>query len=87
MKYAAPIRARSSIRKTVLAAGVAVFAIAFAPIALRAQADCLACHGDATMTDSAGHSIAVDGQKFSSSIHGSLQCTSCHADIKAYPHP
>ncbi len=34
-----------------------------------------------------GHSIAVDGQKFSSSIHGSLQCANCHADIKGYPHP
>ncbi|MGA9061017.1 MAG: cytochrome c3 family protein [Terracidiphilus sp.] len=39
------------------------------------------------MTDSAGHSIAVDGQKFSSSIHGSLQCSNCHTDIKGYPHP
>ena len=25
--------------------------------------------------------------KFSSSIHGSLQCNDCHADIKDYPHP
>ena len=39
------------------------------------------------MTDASGHSIAVDGQKFSESIHGSLQCTNCHADIKGYPHP
>ena len=39
------------------------------------------------MTDAAGHSIAVDGQKFSASIHGSLQCSNCHADIKGYPHP
>ncbi len=49
--------------------------------------DCLTCHGDASMTDAAGHSIAVDGQKFSASIHGSLQCANCHADIKGYPHP
>ncbi len=49
--------------------------------------DCLTCHGDASMTDAAGRSIAVDGQKFSASIHGSLQCANCHADIKGYPHP
>ena len=52
-----------------------------------AQTDCLACHGDQTMTDGSGHKIGVDGDKFHSSIHGSLQCGDCHADIKAYPHP
>jgi len=69
------------------AALVTFFAFVLAPAGLRAQSDCLACHGDKTMTDAAGHSIAVDGQTFSASIHGSLQCTSCHADIKGYPHP
>ena len=40
------------------------------------------------MTDSSGHSIAVDSQKFSASVHGSLQCSNCHAgDINGYPHP
>jgi len=39
------------------------------------------------MQDSSGHSISVDGDKFSASIHGSLQCSNCHADIKEYPHP
>jgi predicted CXXCH cytochrome family protein len=57
------------------------------PHRLAAQADCLACHGDKTMQDAAGHSIAVDGDKFSASMHGSLQCNNCHADIKQYPHP
>lgn len=52
-----------------------------------AQTDCLACHGDQTMTDNAGHKIGVDGDKFHSSIHGSLNCNDCHADIKEYPHP
>jgi predicted CXXCH cytochrome family protein len=58
-----------------------------APGAVRAQADCLTSHGDAGMTDTAGHSIAVDGKTFAASIHGSLQCNNCHADIKGYPHP
>ena len=55
--------------------------------AASAQTDCLACHGDLTMTDGSGHKIGVDGNKFHSSIHGSLQCGDCHADIKEYPHP
>lgn len=52
-----------------------------------AQTDCLACHADKSMQDANGHSIAVDGGKFSSSIHGALGCNGCHADIKEYPHP
>src|SRR5208282_3105221 len=87
MNLAAQIQARSSSRKRILSAAIAILAVALAPLALRAQADCLTCHGDATATDSDGHSIAVDGQKFASSIHGGLQCSNCHADIKGYPHP
>ena len=55
------------------------------PGRLAAQTDCLACHADKTMQDAAGHSISVDGDKFGASIHGSLQCNNCHADIKEYP--
>ena len=39
------------------------------------------------MQNAAGHSISVDGQKFATSVHGSLKCGDCHADIKDYPHP
>jgi len=53
----------------------------------QAQTDCLGCHGDAGMQDGSGHSISVDAQKFHSSIHGSLECSNCHSDIKEYPHP
>jgi predicted CXXCH cytochrome family protein len=62
-------------------------ALCIAPVQIAAQSECLACHADKTMQDSTGHSIAVDGGKFSASIHGSLQCNNCHADIKEYPHP
>ncbi len=54
---------------------------------LHAQTDCLSCHGDPTMQDAGGHSIGVDAGKFHASVHGSLACTNCHADIKGYPHP
>ncbi|MGA2000009.1 MAG: cytochrome c3 family protein [Terriglobales bacterium] len=52
---------------------------------------CLACHADKTLTTKrAGRSISlfVEAKKFSSSIHGSLSCTNCHADLegKDLPH-
>src|SRR5271167_1328933 len=54
-------------------------------------AECLACHGDKTMTTTrAGKtvSIYVDGKKFATSIHASFGCTGCHADLegKDFPH-
>ncbi len=61
--------------------------IVISPLRLAAQADCLACHADKDMKDAAGHSLSVDGDKFGASIHGSLGCAACHADIKEYPHP
>jgi hypothetical protein len=45
--------------------------------------DCLACHSDKTLTTKRGGrtvSLFVDQKKFAGSIHGSLQCTNCHAD-------
>ncbi len=69
------------------ALGLLILSVCVSPVRLAAQSECLACHADKTMQDSAGHSISVDGDKFSKSIHGSLQCNNCHADIKEYPHP
>ena len=57
------------------------------PFAVRAQTDCLSCHADKTLQDASGHPVGVDGDKFRSSIHGSLGCTDCHTSIKEYPHP
>ena len=81
------IRVRTIIRSGIVSACLAVLALAVAPDALRAETDCLACHADKSMQDSSGHSIAVDRKTFKASIHGSLKCNDCHADIKAYPHP
>lgn len=52
---------------------------------------CLACHGDKGLTAKrAGRAVSlfVDAKKFSSSVHGALACTSCHADLegKELPH-
>ncbi len=70
----------------IFVAWFAIALLALGPRMLRAQY-CLTCHGDSSMTDASGHSIFVDGKHFSDSIHGSLECTNCHADIKGYPHP
>ncbi len=55
------------------------------------NADCLACHGDKSLTTSRkGKTISlfIDEKKFSSSVHAGLTCTSCHADLegKELPH-
>jgi len=53
--------------------------------------ECLACHGDVTMKGTkAGKTISVyvDETKFGGSVHGTLTCVSCHADLagKELPH-
>ena len=70
-----------------VALGIMAAVLLVLPGRAAAQSECLACHGDKTMQNAAGHSISVDGDKFGASVHGSLQCNNCHADIKGYPHP
>jgi cytochrome b subunit of formate dehydrogenase len=52
--------------------------------------ECLACHGDSTLTHEVNGkpaSLYVDPDKFKDSIHGSLfQCVDCHSDLKTAPH-
>ena len=52
--------------------------------------ECLACHGDSTMTtdvDGKQVSLYVNQEKFKNSIHGGmLSCVDCHSDVKASPH-
>ncbi len=54
------------------------------------DADCLTCHGDATLTqDVSGKpvSLFVDAAKLKHSIHGSLlACIDCHTDVKTLVH-
>jgi nitrate/TMAO reductase-like tetraheme cytochrome c subunit len=50
--------------------------------------DCLACHGDTSLTASDGRPITVDGKAFAGSVHAPMACVDCHADLaKAeFPH-
>jgi cytochrome b subunit of formate dehydrogenase len=54
------------------------------------NADCLACHSDATMTTDEGGkkiSLYVDEGKLKHSIHGSMfSCVDCHTDVKEAAH-
>ncbi|HQR44398.1 MAG TPA: cytochrome b/b6 domain-containing protein [Thermoanaerobaculia bacterium] len=54
---------------------------------------CLDCHSDATLTrplpGGGTQSLAVDPAVFAKSMHGSLACVDCHADLKKvtdFPH-
>ncbi len=54
----------------------------------RAQgsADCLACHGEPSLSMSRHGktvSLYVDAKKFTSSVHGELECVSCHVGFNA----
>lgn len=52
--------------------------------------DCLGCHNDPAATKDLGNgktkSVHVSPDVFAKSIHGSMSCTDCHADITTYPH-
>jgi len=76
-------RARSSA----LTLAALALAVAATGRGVRAETDCLSCHGDAGLQDASGHSVGVDGGKFHASIHGSLNCGDCHTAVKDYPHP
>ncbi len=52
---------------------------------------CLVCHGEKSLTATRkgkNVSVYVDAKKFAASVHGSLTCTTCHADLegKELPH-
>ncbi len=59
--------------------------------AAQTSADCLGCHGEPSLsTTRKGKSVSlyVDGRKFTSSAHGSLDCVACHEGFNpaALPH-
>jgi cytochrome b subunit of formate dehydrogenase len=75
-----------------VAIAVVVFSLRIATHAAQkpANQECLACHGDSTLTkEVAGKpfSLYVSPAKFKNSIHGSMfSCVDCHADVKTAMH-
>jgi cytochrome b subunit of formate dehydrogenase len=80
-------------RAAAIALALAAWAVLSLPAAgaqKPANDDCLACHGDPTLTKEVGGkpvSLYVDPAKFKDSIHGSMfSCVDCHSDIKSSMH-
>jgi hypothetical protein len=73
-------------------AGLAMMLFLAVPVAMAQEnSDCLACHGDKSLsTTRAGKNVSlfVEERRFGGSVHGSLACASCHADLqgKDLPH-
>ena len=68
-----------------------VVLVASSPVPAQENSDCLACHGDASLTTKrAGKTVSlfIDEHLFSSSVHAELTCITCHADLeeKEMPH-
>jgi len=75
------------IKRALLATAAAALYLLLASPGLRADTDCLACHGDKDLKDAAGHSLFVDAARQKAGVHGGLACGDCHTNIKEYPHP
>ncbi len=81
-------------RRLVRRCGVIVACVGMLPLAVvvaQEDSDCLMCHSDRTATGARkGRSISiyVDEKRFSTSVHGSVGCVACHADLAAveFPH-
>jgi cytochrome b subunit of formate dehydrogenase len=48
---------------------------------------CFACHGMEGFASPEGQPLFVSADVFARSVHGTQDCTSCHADITEVPHP
>jgi len=66
------------MRNLIIAAAFLIAAVSAG--AQMTNAECLACHDNPDLKEH------VDGKKLAASVHGPLDCTNCHADVKAYPH-
>ena len=72
-------------------AALLLFALFSVRAAAQENSDCLMCHAEKSMTMKRGTrtvSMFVDEKKFKLSIHGSIPCAGCHADLagKDFPH-
>jgi hypothetical protein len=78
-------------RRLLLGTAALVVALRAAPAVAQQDADCLACHGDTSLTTTRGSrtvSLYVKEKPFAASVHGGLGCVGCHADLqgKELPH-
>jgi cytochrome b subunit of formate dehydrogenase len=73
-----------------LASGPTAAAQKHAPAPKPTNDECLACHGDATLTKEVNgkpFSLYVNPDTYKNSIHGGMfACVDCHTDLKSSPH-
>jgi hypothetical protein len=76
--------AKHLLRSLALCAAAVLFAAGGAV----AQSDetCFECHNDPELTGSAGDTLYVDSERFTTSVHAEagLECVSCHADLAGF---
>lgn len=71
---------------------ISLFGLAVLPAAVTAAPlttrDCLICHNVTPTAAKKGKPVPlfVNAKLFHSSVHAALGCTSCHSDVKAFPH-
>ena len=70
-----------------LAVRLAFVSPAFAQTSHAKDAECLACHSQPDLKSASGHSVYVDPARHKASVHADLSCTTCHTDIRGFPHP
>lgn len=79
------------VRRLLLLAGPALALVAGSRAPAQENAECLACHGDKSLTatrSGATVSLYVNEKSLAVSIHAPLPCVGCHADLqgKELPH-
>lgn len=70
--------------------GLWLVLVSFLLLSLPARASdqhCLTCHSVPDLKSDSGRSLHVNAARHKASVHGELGCTTCHADIRDYPHP
>src|SRR5512140_2691869 len=84
-----PAAGRRRMTAALRAAPLALFMLLAAALPGRAAAqgndDCLSCHSDKGLTKKRGGktvSLFVDEGRFKAAVHGKVNCTDCHADLK-----
>ena len=64
-----------------------LLAVVWLALASPQDAACLGCHADPSVVGGQGKHLLVDARRHSASVHGALECTTCHDTIHDYPHP